>query len=193
MGFLRTCRALAFAGALGALATAASAGPSARTAATQLSRRILGSDSATAVLQQICSTRGPELVRARQTDNRAERSPPPWVRAALRRAHDERIQYRRVRLVCGDDVLSVADNWYLPAHLTPAMNEALLRTQTPFGVVARPLGFHRRTLVAAPVAPRARRSENPTLVLRHRAVLIDPRGRPFSVVEESYTTSALPR
>jgi hypothetical protein len=53
-----------------------------------------------------------------------------------------------VRLTCGDRVLSEADNWYVPARLTPEMNRVLDTTDTAFGRAVQPLNFRRRTLSA---------------------------------------------
>lgn len=166
-----------------------------------LRRKIVRSNSATAVLQEICSSRGASAIKARRIGSADQGHPPSWVRFALRASHAVPIQYRRVQLVCGAEVLSVADNWYLPSHLTPGMNEALLTTDTPFGAVVRPMGFRRRTLIARILNPKERMphiqncsnncAATETFVLRHRAVLVDARERPFSVVEESYTAAAL--
>ena len=60
----------------------------------------------------------------------------------------EPVRYRHVRLVCGDKLLSEADNWYVPARLTPEMNRLLDETDTPFGRVIRDLNFRRETLSA---------------------------------------------
>ncbi len=54
------------------------------------------------------------------------------------------LRYRRVQLVCGSRVLSEADNWYLPGHLSPAMNQVLDSTDEPFGRVVGPLGSSAR-------------------------------------------------
>ncbi len=89
-----------------------------------------------------------------------------------------------MRLACGAHVLSEADNWYLPARLTPDMNHRLEATDTPFGVVARPLAFHRRIVEIEPLAG-ARQ------VLRVRAVLVAGSGAPFSVVVETYSRELL--
>jgi chorismate-pyruvate lyase len=61
------------------------------------------------------------------------------------------IAYRRVQLVAGEAVLSDADNWYLPARLTPAMRDALAETDIPFGAVIAPLGPRRELLSMARV------------------------------------------
>ncbi|CAN5748660.1 hypothetical protein BH11PSE1_BH11PSE1_06570 [soil metagenome] len=104
---------------------------------------------------------------------------------------DEPVAYRRVDLVCGDKVLSRADNWYLPGRLTPDMNTALNATQTPFGVVVRPLDFRRRTLSSTLLISPARPRAIPPEILQHRAVLATPDGAPFSLVVETYTDQVL--
>ena len=128
------------------------------------------------------------------------------VRAALDVKPDEPLGYRRVRLKCGDHVLSEADNWYVPARLTPEMNHVLETTDTPFGKAVAALHFRRHTLSAdllwRPLpngwemgAPTP--SENagaltiPDHVLEHRAVLSTPDGEPFSEVVETYTGAVL--
>ena len=105
-----------------------------------------------------------------------------------------------MRLACGSHVLSEADNWYRPARLTADMNSRLETTDTPFGVVVRDLKFHRRTLdvrwLFHPLEARPRRGAGgllaiPHAVLRHRAVLADGEGAPFSLVVETYTGEVL--
>ena len=70
------------------------------------------------------------------------------VRAALDVKPDEPLGYRRVKLKCGEHVLSEADNWYVPARLTPEMNHVLETTDTPFGKAVAALRFRRHTLSA---------------------------------------------
>ena len=88
--------------------------------------------------------------------------------------------FRRVTLMCGDKVLSEADNWYLPARLTPQMNQVLDTSDTPFGLAVKALDFHRTTLDAQAV-------NDPRTILRVRALLLTPDGAPFSLVVENYT------
>jgi hypothetical protein len=104
------------------------------------------------------------------------------VRAALEAGRGAAIAYRRVRLACGERTMSEADNWYLPSRLSPDMNRQLAITETPFGLVVRPLAFRRQTLNAAPDA-------QGRFVIR--AELIDRTGKPFSYVIERY--APLPR
>ncbi len=123
----------------------------------------------------------------------------------------EPVRFRRVRLKCGEHVLSEAENWYVPSRLTPDMNQALDTTDTAFGRVAKPLSFRRRTLSAkllwsplpqdwemraandnaAPDAAAAGRLLIPHAVLQHRAVLTLPDGTPISQVIETYTGDVL--
>jgi len=152
-----------------------------RRAAEALSARLLASHSATAVLQEICDRRAPgERVRAEQLPPDPEA--PDWVREALDAPADA-IRHRRVRLMCGPEVLSVADNWFLPGRLTPEMNATLEGTQTPFGVAVRSLDYRRRTLSV-------RYLDDGSGVLEHKAVLVAD-GRPFSLVLETYAAAAV--
>jgi chorismate-pyruvate lyase len=79
----------------------------------------------------------------------AEQPPTDEQRQLLRVSATELVRYRRVRLICGDHVLSEADNWYVPARLTPEMNRLLDTTDIAFGRVVQPLKFRRRTLSAS--------------------------------------------
>jgi len=112
-----------------------------------------------------------------------------------------------VRLRCGDLVLSEADNWYVPARLTPAMNAALDTSDIAFGRAVQPLHFKRQTLsakllwsplpedwgtrAAAVKATPGAAIAIPDHVIEHRAVLHLPDGTPFSEVVEDYTGAVL--
>ena len=164
-----------------------------------LNAELLGNPSATLTLDRWCASRqlapaGSKIIadRVRGEDKPADAS----IRALLSVGPQEPVAYRRVRLRCGDRVLSEADNWYVPALLTPEMNRTLDTTDTSFGRVVAPLGFRRETLSAkllwspgsratgSPIAP-------PRFVLQHRAVLERADGRPFSALVESYTNEVL--
>ena len=152
-------------------------------------------DSATAVLQDWCNEHGHgEKIVARQVKG-ADKPPTALAVPALRLEPGQKPRYRRVDLMCGDKVLSRADNWYLPAKLTPAMNEALDLTQTPFGVVAKPLRFTRRNLETSFLFqggdPGAKTVTLPAEVLQHSALLYTGEGEPFSFVVETYTDQVL--
>jgi chorismate-pyruvate lyase len=152
-----------------------------------LNRELLTHDSATAVLEQWCAGHrlAPEpRIRAERVGG-VEAPPSPAVRRALRVGPTEPVRYRHVRLRCGAVVMSEADNWYVPARLTPAMNATLAATDEPFGRVVQPLSFTRTRL--AMERPRGRSA----VVLIHRAVLRLPDGTPFSYVVEAYQREAL--
>lgn len=166
----------------------------------RLNADLLSRDSATATLQLWCDQHGPgggAKIVARRIRG-ADKTAGKGERRALGVFAKTPVAYRRVELLCGDKVLSEADNWYVPARLTPAMNTALEQSQTPFGVVVRPLDFQRRTLsselllgTGIMAQPKPGMLVIPHEVLRHRAVLSTPNGRPFSLVVETYTDQVL--
>mgnify|MGYP001161936035 CR=1 FL=1 len=171
-----------------------------------LNADLLSHDSATGVLQALCDRRddGAPRIRARRVTVADDAAATSKARAELGAAPDAAIVHRRVELMCGAAVLSRADNWYLPGRLTPDMNAALTTTETPFGVVVRPLGFQRRTLSARllyqplpvgwdarPAATNLTPARPPDDVLQHRAVLQTPDGVRFSLVVETYTNRVL--
>lgn len=151
---------------------------------------LAANDSATAALGQWCNARNiaqPPVIRA-LADRHAKLSPTPAVLAALGVQDDTQVAYRHVRLACGDQVLSVAHNWYVPVRLTADMNRTLETSDTPFGKVVTPLGFRRERLTAR----RGRAEECPTgTVLSHRAVLRLADGSAISLVVECYTSANL--
>ena len=158
-------------------------------AVRSLNRDLLMHDSATEVLGQWCAGRrlaDPPVIRAVR-DSAPDKPADARVRARLGAARGETIRYRHVRLTCGAHVLSEADNWYRPALLTPGMNAALDHTDTPFGLVVKPLGFHRVRLGATFLIGRYGVAKAGGGVLRHEALLVMPNGEPFSLVVETYT------
>ena len=169
-----------------------------------LRAELLGHDSSTAVLQSWCEAHGPPGLKiAAEHDPKADRPPTEAATKALGLEPGQAVRYRRVKLACGKTVLSEADNWYLPARLTPEMNHTLDTSDAPFGAVVRPLDFRRRFLSAdllwkplpdgwEKAAPDARpMGAIPAHVLQDTAVLATPDGRPFSFVAETYTAAAL--
>jgi DNA-binding GntR family transcriptional regulator len=151
-----------------------------RAAIEKLRDDLVNGPSATQVLTQYCA----DLKLAAVPVVRAVRDEtlipaPPAVRASLQAGEDEPIRHRRVRLVCGEQMLSAADNWYVPARLTPEMNQQLDETDTSFGTVVRPLNFHRETLEAA-------LTDDSNTILRITALLRTPENVPFSMVVELY-------
>lgn len=154
-----------------------------------LNARLLAAPSATATLEGWCADRRlaaeAKIVAKRGT---ADKPADAEVRAELKVGADEPVRYRQVKLVCGTYVLSEADNWYVPAQLTPAMNQALDGSDTPFGKVVAPLNFTRKTLSVQTLA--TRKPLGP-YVLEHKAVLSTGAGVPFSLVVERYTSDVL--
>ena len=111
---------------------------------------LLAHDSATLTLERWCADHhlsDPALIVAERVRD-AVKPPSAEVRAALEVNPDEPVFYRRVRLKCGDHVLSEADNWYVPSRLTPEMNHVLETTDTPFGKAVAVLHFRRHTISA---------------------------------------------
>lgn len=173
-----------------------------------LNAELLSHDSATATLERWCADHrlaDPARIVAERVTG-AETPLTEAQRALLRIDAAEPVRHRHVRLRCGSVVLSEADNWYVPSRLTPAMNEQLYRTDTPFGRVAQPLKFQRRTLSAEllwqplPAGWEMQRSgadhpgrplEIPDRVLEHRALLTVEGGTPISLVVETYTGATL--
>ena len=185
-----------------------------------LNADLLSHNSATLTLDRWCETHrlaSPAKVVADRVRD-ADKPPTAELRQTLAVGQDEPIRYRRVRLRCGEHVLSEADNWYVPSRLTPEMNKALESSDIAFGRAVQALHFQRRTLKAdllwAPLpegwemngvpvtAPEPRANppranaksavlEVPPQVLQHQAVLTVPDGTPISVVVETYTSAVL--
>ena len=173
-----------------------------------LNADLLAHDSATLTIERWCADHrlaDPARVVAERVSVAAKPASAE-VREALDVKPDEALGYRRVRLKCGDHVLSEADNWYVRARLTPEMNHVLDTTETPFGKAVAALHFRRHTLsadllwrplprgwemAAAPAPEAAGALTIPDHVLEHRAVLWTPEGEPFSEVVETYTNEVL--
>jgi hypothetical protein len=173
-----------------------------------LNADLLSHPSATLTLERWCGEHGlaPE---AKIVANRVKGEDKPLAaedRAALGIGADEPVRYRRVQLACGGHVLSEADNWYVPARLTPEMNQILDSTDQPFGKVVQGLHFRRQTISAdllwSPLpkgwemdAPLPAAGQGPLPiphdVLRHRAILYTQDNQPFSLVVETYTAEVL--
>ena len=173
-----------------------------------LNADLLSNDSATVTLQHWCDLHkmapAPRIVAVQVRGE--PKTPTDAQRLQLRVTSTEAVRYRHVRLMCGSLVLSDADNWYVPARLTPQMNHLLETTDTPFGAIVHELQFQRHTLSARllwmPLPPgwemNATAAEHgsgklpvPAEVLEHRAVLTLPDGTPFSEVVETYTGNVL--
>ena len=90
-----------------------------------LNADLLAHDSATLTIERWCADHrlaDPARIVAERVSDAAKPASAE-VREALDVKPDEPLGYRRVRLKCGDRVLSEADNWYVPARLTPEMNQ----------------------------------------------------------------------
>jgi hypothetical protein len=173
-----------------------------------LNADLLSHDSATVTLEHWCGVHqlaSPAHITAERVRG-AEKVPTQAQRQRLRVTPTDEIHYRRVRLRCGTLVLSEADNWYVPARLTPAMNKLLETTDTPFGVAVRALDFRRHTISSEalwqPLPPGWEMQSAggtdvagelcvPSQVLQHRALLTLADGTPFSEVVETYTSNVL--
>ena len=170
-----------------------------------LNADLLSHDSATLTLERWCadhSLADPPRIVARRMRN-AVKAIPDDLRTRLAVDAAEPIAYRHVQLICGEHVLSEADNWYVPSRLAPQMNQRLETTDEPFGKVVQPLGFQRRTLSAQLLwslpqgwemsAAKIDRGQLriPHAVLRHQAILYTSAQVPFSAVVEMYTNQLL--
>lgn len=174
-----------------------------------LNAELLSHDSATLTLDRWCADHhlaSPAKIVAK-LDRSADKAPTAEQRRLLQVGPAEPIRYRHVKLVCGDQVLSEADNWYVPGRLTAAMNDQLEKTDIAFGRAVKELHFQRHTLSAKllwsplpqgwemrspPVAsPKKGLLQIPSHVLQHQAYLTLPDGTPFSAVVETYTSAVL--
>ncbi|WP_232475940.1 hypothetical protein [Flavisphingomonas formosensis] len=157
----------------------------------EFNARLLANSSATLVLEQWCGEHhlAPQALIVAEQVKDVVKPAGAEQRRRLDVGPDEPIGYRRVRLRCGDLILSEADNWYVPGRLTPEMNRLLERTDTPFGKAVRDLRPARRTIAVKTLWRRG--TAMPDHVLQHRAVLIDAEGRPISEVYENYTRALL--
>jgi chorismate-pyruvate lyase len=175
-----------------------------------LNADILASRSATATLEAWCRDHAlaPEPRVVAEMVPGEPRAPDAEQRRRLRADSGEVVRYRRVRLRCGEHVLSEAENWYLPGRLTPEMNGVLETSDTPFGRVVAPLEPYRRTFAArllwsplpegwersAQVVPPCRSSGPltiPSALFEHRAVVHGSDGRPIAEVHEVYQRGLL--
>ena len=179
-----------------------------------LNANLLGHDSATQILGEWCRehrlAKDPHIVVQRVQGKSSPAS--DEQRRDLRVSAADEVRFRHVRLLCGERVLSEADNWYVPSRLTATMNQQLDSTDSPFGAVVHELHFQRHTLSARvlweplahgwemqakvnspPAAEPTRRTRLivPDRVLEHRAVLSLPDGTPISEVIETYTGNVL--
>ncbi|MGZ2433948.1 hypothetical protein ACVITL_004543 [Rhizobium pisi] len=173
-----------------------------------LNANLLSNASATLTLDRWCAAHklAPESSKiVAQRVGGQDKPADEHIRELLTVGPGELIAYRRVRLVCGDRVLSEADNWYVPAKLTAEMNQALKTSDIAFGRAVQALNFTRTnlsaTLLWSPLsegwdmdgltAHETSSLSLPPFLLEHRAVLKLRDGTPFSALVESYTDKVL--
>jgi chorismate-pyruvate lyase len=174
-----------------------------------LNAELLSHDSATSTLEQWCASHhlaSPPRILAERLSG-ADHPPTEAQRGELGVSATEPVRYRHVQLRCGAVLLSEADNWYVPARLTPDMNRLLDTTDTPFGRAVQSLHFQRHTISARllwlplpedwdmnPAAVGGSAAGSlivPADVLQHRALLTLPNGIPISEVVETYSGNVL--
>jgi hypothetical protein len=176
-----------------------------------LNAEILSSTSATSTLESWCREHAlaqPAVVVAHRVDTAAQ-TPPVAPRQDLQVSARETVRYRRVELTCGDRVLSIAENWYVPGRLTAQMNHLLETTQTPFGKAVQSLRPHRETIAAqllwlplpqgwelrdTPSTPAANAQvplQLPQALFEQRAILYTPAHRAIAEVNEIYQRALL--
>lgn len=176
-----------------------------------LNATILGSNSATASLQQWCADHhmaAEARISARLMPG-ATNPPTPEQLQRLQVNSPNETRYRLVQLSCGNKVLSIAENWYVPARLTADMNHQLENTDTPFGKAVQPLAPFRRTfevkllwsplpagweLAPAPTQAAANAQQPlaiPAELFSHRAVLYSKDNLPIAEVSEHYQGALL--
>lgn len=144
--------------------------------------------TATAALQHWCEAHGVAGKVVAEVDRGAEKNPSGATYLRLQVKPGEHVAYRRVKLGCGGHVLSEADNWYVPARLTAAMNAALETGDTPFGAAIALLGPKREAISSERLWTDG---DAPADILRNRALVLDRDGRPLAEVTETYKRTAL--
>ena len=174
-----------------------------------LNAELLANKSATDVLEKWCADHRianvPKII-ARRIDGPV-RAPSDQTRARLKIDADTKVEFRNVALVCGDIVLSVAQNWYVPERLTPEMNTVLTSSETPFGKVIAPLNPTRQTVSSSllwspfpkgwemnappPPAVAGEAVTVPINLFEHRAILSTGQGVPIAEVVETYQRGVL--
>ena len=174
-----------------------------------LNAAILSSRSATITLEGWCRDHKlaanpvivADVVRGAESPAVAEQ------RQRLKVNEGETVKYRRVRLRCGERVLSQAELWYVPARLTAEMNRLLDATDTPFGRAVQSLEPYRQTfgatLLWSPLPPgwetgtkvvppsSGQMLSIPDAVFAHRALLYTRDHLPLAEVNEVYQRQIL--
>ncbi|MBO9575984.1 MAG: DUF3828 domain-containing protein [Sphingobium sp.] len=164
---------------------------------TQIDTAIRTSDSATLTLEKWCAANHmadpPQVIVKKGRGSAMQAN--ATERQQLRVSATEPLVYRRVLLLCGDHILSEAENWYVPSRLTPEMNEALKGSE-PFGKVVQPLMPKRQSLSQrrqwAPLKAgdwTLARCSQPAF--SHQALVLDGKGQPLALVTELYRLELL--
>ena len=173
-----------------------------------LNATLLAAHSATLTIEKWCADHklaaDPKVVA--RLDRGVDKPASEEQRKRLQVGADEPVKFRHVELSCGTQVLSIADNWYVPARLTAEMNRSLETTDTPFGKAVIALAPTRETfavnLLWSPLpagwemgAPLPKGSGKalaiPAAFLEHRALLYTKDKVPFSEVDEIYQHAML--
>jgi chorismate-pyruvate lyase len=173
-----------------------------------INAEVLASRSATLTLESWCRDHrlatDPTIVADLLKDTAKPATPD--LRERLQVTAQEEVKYRKVRLRCGNRVLSEADNWYVPSRLTAEMNRLLESTTTPFGKVVQPLEPYRQTsrarLLWSPLPDGWERAASPPqgttgalaipdALFEHQAILFTRDHRPISEVHEIYQRQLL--
>jgi chorismate-pyruvate lyase len=175
-----------------------------------LNTDILASRSATRSLEQWCADHR-LAVTPKIVAQRVEGAATPAsgeTRARLQVGASETVKYRKVELRCGEQVLSIAENWYVPGRLDPDANRLLESTDTPFGKVVQPLQPYRQTfevkLLWSPLPTGwelevpseshpagSAELQIPAALFEHRAVLYSNAHQPIAEVDEVYQRALL--
>lgn len=172
-----------------------------------LNAELLASRSATLTIEKWCADHhlaatpriSAHLVRG------VDKPPSAEQRQRLGVGESEPVKYRRVELWCGDHILSIADNWYVPGRLTDEMNRLLETTDTPFGKAVLALAPTRQNFamnllwsplppgweLGAPAAASTATLRIPDALFEHRALLYTKDKVPFSEVDEVYQRGIL--
>ena len=159
-----------------------------------LNGQLLAGHSATLVLETWCRDHHladePRIVA--HLVSTVEKPATADQRRRLEAADSDDVKFRHVQLTCGSRVLSEADNWYVPARLTPDMNRQLESTDTPFGKAVASLEPTRETF-SVHLLWSDSSTPMPGALFEHRALLFTRDHRPFSEVDEVYQRGLLDR
>lgn len=174
-----------------------------------INSNVLASRSATLTLEAWCHDHhlADDAAIVAQVAKGVTKAATPEQRRRLQVSPDTEVKYRRVRLRCGNRVLSEAENWYVPDRLTAEMNRLLDATNTPFGKVVQPLEPYRETfgvkMLWSPLPQGWERGPIPApqvtgqaliipdALFEHRAVVYTRQHTPFSEVDEVYQKQLL--